>query len=63
MHARLCFVDTPEARHFGAEPARRENAESGFAFDLALERKLGSRLQADGHVRLADSAEPARERV
>jgi hypothetical protein len=63
MHARLGFVDAPEPRHSSSELARRENAETGFALDLALERELGSRLQADSHVRLADSAEPARERV
>ena len=44
MHARLCFIDAPEPRHSGPELARRENAETGFAFDLALERELGSRL-------------------
>jgi hypothetical protein len=60
MHARLCFIDAPEPGHFGPELARRKNAETSFAFDLALERELGSGLQANSHVRLADSAEPAR---
>jgi hypothetical protein len=63
MHARLCFIDTSEPCHSGTKLARRENTESGFAFDLAFERKFGSRLQANSHVRLADSTEPARKRV
>ena len=58
MHARLGFVDAPEARDFGTELARRENAEAGFALDLAIEREFGSRLQANGYVGLAVAQKP-----
>src|SRR3974377_1891917 len=63
MHARLCFIDTSEPCHSGTKLARRENTESGFAFDLAFERKFGSRLQENSPVRLPDSTYPARKRV
>ena len=62
MHRPAPLIHLAEAGHLGSSFVRAL-PETGRDLDLALERKLRPRLEANSDVRLADGAESARERM
>jgi hypothetical protein len=62
MHRSAPLIHLAEAGYLGSS-FLRALPETRRDFDLALERKLRSRFETNGGVRLADGAEPARERM
>src|SRR5262249_56945300 len=64
MHVRLIVVDLAEASDlFPDFSVRQEGAERGVVFHIALERELGARKQAYGHVRIVTGSKAARDRI